>query len=428
MDGNMLSNGYINCEFDSGNRLIFAGGHTYTYNAEDVRIRNVRDGYDTTYTYNTNARLSQLLVKTTNGITTKYVYGLGLIGEEKCDEFKTYHFDYRGSTIAITDSYGYVIDTFEYDLYGNVTNHNGCSFVIFGYNGRDGVVTDNNGLIYMRARYYSPELKRFINADIIPGEISDSTSLNRYSYVNGNPASLVDPFGLSADERYVTRYYSHSNVNGTGIDYIGKPWEVEIRKSFNSLYPCKLWESGKQGPLCPITDLDLAVLGYCTFCGVKGCCSDTSATNISLDGLEFIATYETFHAKPYDDGYGNMTIGYGHLIRRGEKFTEITENQALVLLYDEVAEWEQAVIEYSNKLGVEWSQNEFDALVSLAFNSGYNFKNVIDDIVKGGDPYDEFDDIIKSNGIKSLGLYRRRMDEADIFVHGEYDREDRKWP
>ena len=49
----------------------------------------------------------------------------------------------------------------------------------------------------MRARYYSPELRRFINADIIPGEISDSTSLNRYSYVNGNPVSYVDPLGLS---------------------------------------------------------------------------------------------------------------------------------------------------------------------------------------------------------------------------------------
>ena len=49
----------------------------------------------------------------------------------------------------------------------------------------------------MRARYYSPELRRFINADILHGEISDSTSLNRYSYVNGNPVSFVDPFGLS---------------------------------------------------------------------------------------------------------------------------------------------------------------------------------------------------------------------------------------
>ena len=104
----------------------------------------------------------------------------------------------RGSTVAITDMCGNVIDTFRYDTYGKVTEHIGNSFVIFGYNGRDGVVTDKNGLIYMRARYYSPEMKRFVNADILHGTISDSTSLNRYAYANGNPVSFVDPFGLSA--------------------------------------------------------------------------------------------------------------------------------------------------------------------------------------------------------------------------------------
>ena len=198
-DGNMLSarlgGANMALSYDVSNRLVSAGGHTYTYNAEDVRIRNVCNGYDTTYTYNTNGRLSQLLMKTTNGITTKYVYGLGLIGEEKQGEFKTYHFDYRGSTVALTDSTGSITDTFEYDTYGNVTERTGDSFVIFGYNGRDGVVTDKNGLIYMRARYYSPEMRRFVNADILRGEISDSTSLNRYSYVNGNPVSFVDPTG-----------------------------------------------------------------------------------------------------------------------------------------------------------------------------------------------------------------------------------------
>ncbi len=71
--------------------------------------------------------------------------------------------------------------------------------VIFGYNGRDGVVTDRNGLIYMRARYYSPEMKRFINADIIPGKLSNAITLNRFAYANGNPVSFVDPFGLSAE-------------------------------------------------------------------------------------------------------------------------------------------------------------------------------------------------------------------------------------
>ena len=97
------------------------------------------------------------------------------------------------------DAAGNITDTFKYDTYGKMTEHVGNSFVIFGYNGRDGVVTDDNGLIYMRARYYSPEIRRFINADILHGEISDSTSLNCYSYVNGNPVSYVDPFGLEAE-------------------------------------------------------------------------------------------------------------------------------------------------------------------------------------------------------------------------------------
>lgn len=199
LDGNMLSDGTNTFEYDSANRLIKAGGHTYTYNAEDVRIRNLRSEANTTYTYNTNCKLSQLLQKTTNTYTTKFVYGHGLIGEEKDVGFKTYHFDLRGSTVAITDINGNITDGFRYDTYGNVTAHFGETFVIFGYNGRDGVITDNNGLIYMRARYYNPAIRRFVNADVLHGEISDSTSLNRYSYVNGNPVSYVDPFGLSAE-------------------------------------------------------------------------------------------------------------------------------------------------------------------------------------------------------------------------------------
>ncbi len=202
-DGNMLSatlNGEESAfSFDSSNRLTSAGGHIYTYDAENVRIRNLCADADTAYVYNTNCKLSQLLMKSTNGITTKYVYGLGLIGEEKCGEFKTYHFDYRGSTVAITDANSTITDTFVYDTYGKLISRTGSSFVIFGYNGRDGVVTDKNGLIYMRARYYSPELRRFINADIVSGSIDNSVTLNRFAYANGNPVSYTDPFGLSAE-------------------------------------------------------------------------------------------------------------------------------------------------------------------------------------------------------------------------------------
>ena len=196
LDGNMLNNGTSSFEYDSFNRLLSAECNEYTYNAENVRIRNLCADEDTTYTYDMNRKLSRVLTKTTNGVTTKYVYGRGLIGEETYGSFKTYHFDFRGSTIAITDENGIVTDTFLYDTYGKLINRTGTSKVIFSYNGKDGVVTDSNGLIYMRARYYSPDMKRFVNSDIVAGQITNAVTLNRYAYANGNPVSFVDPTGL----------------------------------------------------------------------------------------------------------------------------------------------------------------------------------------------------------------------------------------
>ena len=148
---------------------------------------------------------------------------MGLIGEEVSGNFKTYHFDYRGSTVAITNVNGTVTDTFEYDTYGKLTAHSGSSDTQFLYNGRDGVLTEDTGLIYMRDRYYSPVLRRFINADKVHGDISNSLSLNRYAFVNGNPASNVDPEGLKGvDARggadsYTTSYLEVSHYYSSGL-------------------------------------------------------------------------------------------------------------------------------------------------------------------------------------------------------------------
>ena len=232
LDGNMLSNGSLSFTYDSANRLVCADDHVYTYNAEDVRIGLRFGPYEnTTYTYDVNCKLSKLLCKTTNGVVTKYVYGRGLIGEETVNGFKTYHFDARGSTIAITDANGNITDTFAYDTYGKLISRTGTSSIIFGYNGRDGVVTDTNGLIYMRARYYSPEMRRFINADVVAGGISNAITLNRFAYANGNPVSFVDPFGLTAErggkDSPITVNYkqavlvSNFDANNRGLPFFG---------------------------------------------------------------------------------------------------------------------------------------------------------------------------------------------------------------
>jgi hypothetical protein len=47
-----------------------------------------------------------------------------------------------------------------------------------------------------RARYYYPQLRRFLNQDTVLGSIGVSASMNRFAYANGNPISGIDPFGL----------------------------------------------------------------------------------------------------------------------------------------------------------------------------------------------------------------------------------------
>ena len=52
-------------------------------------------------------------------------------------------------------------------------------------------------------------MRRFINADIVAGAISNAVTLNRFAFANGNPVSFVDPFGLRAMRRVDTG----SNMN-----------------------------------------------------------------------------------------------------------------------------------------------------------------------------------------------------------------------
>ena len=156
---------------------------------------------NTKYTYDSPGGRHRLLW-TSDHLEKDTIYGYGADGLQwsVCDgEYRFYHYDYRGSVVAVTDIDGNVTDTVKYDAYGSTVERTGESSLIFGYNGQYGVLTDPNGLLYMRTRFYNPALKRFMNADIIDGSIADSTSLNLYTYVNGNPISFVDPFGLSAD-------------------------------------------------------------------------------------------------------------------------------------------------------------------------------------------------------------------------------------
>ena len=109
------------------------------------------------------------------------------------------HYNKFDGIVKLTDADGSVVASFTYGTYGELLSGS-TAFTRFLYNGRCGVTTDDNGLYYMRQRYYSSELKRFVNQDVVKGSIGNSQSLNRYSYVQGNPVSYTDPFGLSPED------------------------------------------------------------------------------------------------------------------------------------------------------------------------------------------------------------------------------------
>lgn len=91
-----------------------------------------------------------------------------------------------------------------------------------------------------------------------------------------------------------------------------------------------------------------------------------SDMHLSDAGLQALAQREGFSATPYWDHKG-YSIGYGHLMKPGENLTSVTRDEAAQLLANDVAWAEQAV---ANNVKVALTQNQFDALVSFAFNVG----------------------------------------------------------
>jgi RHS repeat-associated protein len=108
---------------------------------------------------------------------------------------KNYHYDAIGNTLALTDDTELVTDKYAYGPYGEAAGSSGATPNQFRYVGKFGVMREDNGLIFMRARFYDPTTKRFMGKDPVKGSIADSQTINPYTYVCSNPIILTDPLG-----------------------------------------------------------------------------------------------------------------------------------------------------------------------------------------------------------------------------------------
>lgn len=135
---------------------------------------------------------------------------------------------------------------------------------------------------------------------------------------------------------------------------------------------------------------------------------------ISENGLKLIEQFEGLRLTAYKasrrDKY--YTIGYGHYGADVKQGMTITEAQAEAYLRQDVAEAEASVNKYS---GYRWNQNQFDALVSFAYNVGG-----IDGLTNNGkrsvaEISAKLPEYVYSGGVKLEGLVRRRAAEKALF-------------
>lgn len=134
---------------------------------------------------------------------------------------------------------------------------------------------------------------------------------------------------------------------------------------------------------------------------------------INEKGLDLIKSFEGCKLTAYKCPAGVLTIGYGHTgadVKEGQK---ITQKKADALLIKDVERFEKMVNAYKKKY--KWTQNEFNALVSFAFNIGN-----IDQLTKYGKRNKgQIADAIllynKAGGKVLSGLVKRRKAEHDLF-------------
>lgn len=133
---------------------------------------------------------------------------------------------------------------------------------------------------------------------------------------------------------------------------------------------------------------------------------------ISTTGLNLIKSFEGCRLTAYKCPAGVWTIGYGHTgnVKSGQK---ITQAKADAYLKSDLAKFEKHVASYDKKY--KWTQNEFDALVSFAYNvgsitqltaNGTRTKKQISEKILAYD---------KAAGKTLAGLTRRRQAEKALF-------------
>lgn len=155
---------------------------------------------------------------------------------------------------------------------------------------------------------------------------------------------------------------------------------------------------------------------------------DPATLKLSQEGWDFIKDEEKLRLKAYNIGDGRITVGWGHAEPiKTSKYKEgdtISKQEAQNLIQKDAgvaADGIRRMFRQWKEKGadVKITQNMFDALVSLAFNSGVGGvrrSDFVKELKKGN--YDKAAELIKTHRLRKGfgGLVKRRAKEAELFA------------
>lgn len=201
-NGNVLSDGTRSYTWDALDQLVQVGNSSttvaYGYDSEGQRVRKTVAGGNTSYWQYDGQNIYATYAGSWSQPSTVYTMGgadnpliaATVTGASSYGQAQYYHADGLGSVMALSDKSDSNTVTERYDPWGNVLSGSTVpQSAQYGYTGRE---PDETGLVYMRARYYSPSVGRFVSRD--PAGMAGG--LNAYAYCGNNPLNCTDPTGM----------------------------------------------------------------------------------------------------------------------------------------------------------------------------------------------------------------------------------------